>query len=59
MEAFKTNVIGTKNVIKYSIKNKIKRLVVLSTDKYVYPINTMGVTKSLAEKLVISNPLIL
>ena len=57
MEAFKTNVIGTKNVIKYSIKNKIKRLVVLSTDKAVYPINTMGVTKSLAEKLVISNPL--
>ncbi len=57
MEAFKTNVIGTKNVIKYSIQNKIKRLVVLSTDKAVYPINTMGVTKSLAEKLVISNPL--
>ena len=57
MEAFKTNVIGTKNVIKYSIQNKIKRLVVLSTDKAVYPINTMGVTKSLAEKLVISNSL--
>lgn len=57
MEAFKTNVIGTKNIIKHSIENKIKRLVVLSTDKAVYPINTMGVTKSLAEKLVISNSL--
>lgn len=57
MEAFKTNVIGTKNIINHSIENKIKRLVVLSTDKAVYPINTMGVTKSLAEKLVISNSL--
>ena len=57
MEAFKTNVIGTKNIINHSIENKIKRLVVLSTDKAVYPVNTMGVTKSLAEKLVISNSL--
>jgi len=57
MEAFKTNVIGTKNIINHSIKNKVKRLVVLSTDKAVYPVNTMGVTKSLAEKLVISNSL--
>lgn len=56
-EAFQTNVIGTNNVIQSSIKKNIKKLILLSTDKAVYPINVMGLTKSLAEKLVISNSL--
>jgi len=53
-EAFKTNVNGAYNVIKQSIKNKIKKVVLLSTDKAVYPINTMGLTKSLMEKMMIA-----
>ena len=56
-EAIQTNVIGTKNIIQSSIKKKIKKLILLSTDKAVYPINVMGLTKSLAEKLVVSNSL--
>ena len=52
MEAMKTNVIGTENVIKASIANSIKRVVVLSTDKAVYPINAMGISKAMAEKIV-------
>lgn len=54
MEAIKTNVLGSENVLESAIVNKIKRLVVLSTDKAVYPINTMGMTKALMEKLSIS-----
>ena len=50
-EAIQTNVIGTKNVIQSSIEKKIKKLILLSTDKAVYPINVMGLTKSIAEKL--------
>ena len=55
LEAIKTNVLGTENVIKSSIRNKVKSMVLLSTDKSVYPINAMGMTKGLAEKLVIAN----
>lgn len=54
MEAYKTNVVGTENVIKASIKNKVKRLVLLSTDKAVYPINAMGISKAMAEKVLVS-----
>lgn len=54
MEAVKTNIIGSNNVIDACIKNQVKRLVVLSTDKAVYPINAMGMTKALMEKLMIS-----
>lgn len=53
-EAFKTNVLGTENVMNCSIENKVKKFIFLSTDKAVYPINAMGVTKSLAEKIIIS-----
>ena len=54
MEAVKTSIIGSNNVIDACIKNQVKRLVVLSTDKAVYPINAMGMTKALMEKLMIS-----
>jgi UDP-N-acetylglucosamine 4,6-dehydratase/5-epimerase len=53
MEAVLTNVIGTENVLNAAIATSVKRLVLLSTDKAVYPINAMGITKALAEKLLI------
>ena len=54
LEAYKTNVIGTHNVISSSIKNKVKKVICLSTDKAVYPINAMGVSKAMMEKIAIS-----
>ncbi|MDA8896464.1 polysaccharide biosynthesis protein [Alphaproteobacteria bacterium] len=54
MEAFKTNVIGTQNVLKVASKNNVKRVVVLSTDKAVYPINAMGISKAMAEKVMVA-----
>ena len=56
-EAIKTNILGSTNVINSAIENKVKRLVLLSTDKAVYPINAMGMTKALAEKVLISKAL--
>jgi len=53
-EAVKTNIIGTQNVLETAIENKIKKVVCLSTDKAVYPINAMGMTKALMEKVTIS-----
>ena len=54
MEAMKTNVIGTKNIISSAIKNKVKKIICLSTDKAAYPINTMGISKALMEKIAIA-----
>lgn len=54
MEAIKTNVLGTENVLNSAILNRVKRVVVLSTDKAVYPINAMGISKAMAEKIVIA-----
>ena len=54
IEAINTNVIGTKNVIDCCIQNKVKKMILLSTDKAVYPVNVMGQTKALAEKILIS-----
>lgn len=54
MQAVKTNVIGTENVLNAAIANKIKKLIVLSTDKAVYPINVMGMTKALSEKVMVA-----
>lgn len=54
MEAFKTNVIGTENVLNAAIANNCKRVVVLSTDKAVYPINAMGISKAMAEKITVA-----
>lgn len=50
MEAIKTNVIGSENVIRSAIKAGVENLVCLSTDKAVFPINTMGMTKAIMEK---------
>jgi len=50
-EAVKTNIIGSQNVLESSIKNNIKNVVMLSTDKAVMPINAMGISKSMMEKL--------
>lgn len=54
MEAVQTNIVGTKNTINAAIQNKVKKMILLSTDKAVYPINAMGMTKALAEKVIIS-----
>lgn len=54
MEALKTNVLGTENVLNAAVANKVKRVVVLSTDKAVYPINAMGISKAMAEKVVVA-----
>src|SRR3989339_206394 len=54
MEAVRTNVIGTENVMNAATVNGVKRLVVLSTDKAVYPINAMGISKAMAEKLMVA-----
>ena len=54
LEATQTNVIGTGNVIKACIKNKVKKVICLSTDKAAYPINAMGMSKGLMEKVAIS-----
>lgn len=55
IEAVKTNVLGTTNVINLAIENNVKKVVALSTDKAVYPINAMGQSKALMEKLILSN----
>jgi len=54
MEAVKTNVLGTENVLNAAIHNDVKRVVILSTDKAVYPINAMGISKAMAEKVVVA-----
>jgi len=53
IEAVKTNVIGTSNVLDSAIHHGVKKVVVLSTDKAVYPCNAMGATKMLAEKIAV------
>ncbi|MDI3528163.1 MAG: UDP-N-acetylglucosamine 4,6-dehydratase/5-epimerase [Tenuifilum sp.] len=54
VEALKTNAIGTDNVLDAAEKYDVKRVVTLSTDKAVYPINAMGITKALMEKIMIA-----
>jgi UDP-N-acetylglucosamine 4,6-dehydratase len=54
MEAVRTNVIGTENVLNAAINSGVKRVVVLSTDKAVYPINAMGISKAMSEKLAVA-----
>ena len=54
LEAVKTNVIGCDNVLTSAISNGVKKVIVLSTDKAVYPINAMGMTKALSEKVMIA-----
>jgi UDP-glucose 4-epimerase len=54
MEAVKTNVIGTENVLNAAVASRVQRVVVLSTDKAVYPVNAMGMSKAMAEKLMVA-----
>ncbi|WP_410481567.1 polysaccharide biosynthesis protein [Pseudomonas plecoglossicida] len=54
MEAVKTNVIGTENVLEAAIQNEVQRVVCLSTDKAVYPINAMGISKAMMEKVMVA-----
>jgi UDP-N-acetylglucosamine 4,6-dehydratase len=54
LEAVKTNVIGAGNVLEAAIQHKVKKVVVLSTDKAVYPINAMGMSKALMEKVMVA-----
>jgi UDP-N-acetylglucosamine 4,6-dehydratase/5-epimerase len=54
IEAVKTNILGTENLLEAAIKNKVKKVVVLSTDKAVYPINAMGISKAMMEKVMVA-----
>ncbi|MBU5675152.1 polysaccharide biosynthesis protein [Alkaliphilus sp. MSJ-5] len=54
MEAVKTNILGANNVINVAVENNVRKVIVLSTDKAVYPINAMGLSKAMMEKLVIA-----
>jgi UDP-glucose 4-epimerase len=55
IEAVRTNILGSSNVIRSAIENKVERVVVLGTDKAVYPINVMGQSKALMEKIMAAN----
>ena len=54
MEAVRTNVLGTENVLNAALDNKVKKVICLSTDKAVYPINAMGISKAMMEKLMVA-----
>jgi UDP-glucose 4-epimerase len=54
MEAIRTNALGAENVMQAALDNRVKRVVLLSTDKAAYPINAMGLTKALMEKLMVA-----
>ena len=54
MEAVRTNVLGAENVMRAAIANEVRRCIVLSTDKAVYPINAMGLSKAMMEKVMVS-----
>lgn len=54
MEAVRTNIIGTENVLNAAVNAGVKRMIVLSTDKAVYPINAMGISKAMMEKLMVA-----
>jgi UDP-N-acetylglucosamine 4,6-dehydratase len=54
LEAVKTNVLGTENVLEAAITTGVKRVVCLSTDKAVYPINAMGISKAMMEKVIVA-----
>jgi UDP-N-acetylglucosamine 4,6-dehydratase len=54
MEAVKTNIIGTDNLLEAAIQNSVRRVVCLSTDKAAYPINAMGISKAMMEKVMVA-----
>lgn len=55
MEAVRTNVLGAENVIRAAVANQVSRCVLLSTDKAVYPINAMGMSKAMMEKVMVAH----
>ena len=55
MEAVQTNILGAENVIRAALANGVKKCVVLSTDKAVYPINAMGISKAMMEKVMVAH----
>jgi len=59
LEAVKTNILGTENVIKAAFSRGVKRVVCLSTDKAVYPINAMGISKAMMEKIMVAKSRVL
>ena len=54
LEAVKTNIIGTENILEVSINENVSKVICLSTDKAVYPVNVMGMTKGLMEKIMVA-----
>jgi len=54
MEAVRTNILGAENVLNAALANRIKKVILLSTDKAVYPINAMGISKAMMEKLMVA-----
>ena len=54
IEAVRTNIIGTENVLNAAINNHVKKVICLSTDKAVYPINAMGISKAMMEKVMVA-----
>ncbi len=54
IQAVKTNVLGAENVLRAAIANQVKKVIVLSTDKAVYPINAMGMSKAMMEKVMVA-----
>jgi UDP-glucose 4-epimerase len=54
MEAVRTNILGAENVLNAALANNVKKVIVLSTDKAVYPINAMGLSKAMMEKLMVA-----
>ncbi|HAN40416.1 MAG TPA: polysaccharide biosynthesis protein [Candidatus Cloacimonetes bacterium] len=54
VQAVKTNILGAENVLRAAIANKVKKAIVLSTDKAVYPVNAMGMSKALMEKVMVA-----
>jgi UDP-glucose 4-epimerase len=54
MEAIRTNILGAENVMRAAIENQVKKCIVLSTDKAVYPINAMGISKAMMEKVMVA-----
>jgi len=54
IEAVKTNILGTENVLSAAIANKVKKVICLSTDKAVYPVNAMGMSKAMMEKVMVA-----
>ena len=59
MEAVKTNILGAENVLNVAIESEVSKIVVLSTDKAVYPINAMGISKAMMERIMIAKARVL